>query len=135
MTEPTPVLLDPAIAAGVGLDPISDWPEAVLISGAQPTRVKSWFEGQITAQVIDIPDGALRFKNTDFDEVCVILNGSVTLANSQATHIFQTGDCYVIPKGFDGTFSTSGGYRAMTVMSTDALKQLMDDWKIEVGGT
>ena len=108
---------------------------AVGEAGAQPTRVKSWFEGQITAQVIDIPDGALRFKNTDFDEVCVILNGSVTLANSQATHIFQTGDCYVIPKGFDGTFSTSGGYRAMTVMSTDALKQLMDDWKIEVGGT
>lgn len=133
MTTPRPIRLNAEVAAGRDLDLMSDWPEDVRITGAHPSRLRTWFEGQVSAYVIHIPDGELRFSNVTFDEVCVVLEGAVTLTPIDGeAETFRAGEVYVIPKGFDGTFAPSGAYRAMTVMSTEAASQLFSDWQLGV---
>lgn len=131
MEYPEPVSLPVSVAGGTNLEPIEAWPEDVRIAGAEPTRFRTWFEGQITAQVIEISDGVLRFSATPFDELCVVLSGSVTMTpENGAPRTFRTGDVYVIPKGYVGLFAPNDGYRAMTVMETATLRALMADWNI-----
>lgn len=131
MKSPEPVALMPSVAGGADLEPIDAWPDDVRVSGAEPTRFRTWFEGQITAQVIEIADGVLRFSATPFDELCVVLHGSVTMTPANGIpRTFRKGDVYVIPRGFEGLFAPSDGYRAMTVMETATLRALMADWNI-----
>lgn len=135
MATITPIRLAREIASGAALDPIDGWPPEVQISGADPTSYKTWFEGEITAQVIQIADGVLRFADTRFDEVNIILAGELTMTPDGGEPLeLRAGDAYVIPRGYTGSFCPRNGYRAITVMDTAVLKSLMQEWNITTDG-
>lgn len=128
-----PIRLDSDLASGKGLEPLGPWPAGVRISGAEPALIKTWFEGQIAVQICQIPDGALRYPTTSFDEIVFVLNGSATVTpEGGGAHVFDKGQVFILPKGFRGTFAVSAGYREMTVMETGTMKALAQDWNLSV---
>ncbi len=130
---PVPIPFSHDLANGKGLEPIGPWPAGVRISGAEPALIKTWFEGQIAVQICQIPDGVLRYPTTNFDEIVFVLNGSATVTpEGSAVQVFDKGQIFILPKGFRGTFAVSGGYREMTVMETETMKALAQDWNLSV---
>ena len=63
------------------------------------------------------------------EEFCYILNGTATLIERNgAAHTFHTGDFFVIPKGFSGTFITQGNrlYQVLLVIADERSDSFAD---------
>lgn len=51
--------------------------------------------------------GTLRLASYPYDEVCVMLSGSVALVDqSGARRVFRAGDAFFVPRGFSGSWET-----------------------------
>jgi uncharacterized cupin superfamily protein len=131
MSSSIPVRLDAAVANGSKLDPMNPWPSEMLIHGVEPSRYKTWFEGQISAMVYAPQNGALRFSGTTFDEFVIVLHGHTILsADGASPQRFQQGDAFVLPQGFHGTWEFHDAYRELIVFETKALRAVMERWKL-----
>jgi hypothetical protein len=130
---PAPIRFARDLADGKGLEPLGPWPTGIRIAGAEPALVKTWFEGQIAVQVCQIPDGVLRYPRTPFDEIVIVLEGRATVTpDGGVAEIFDKGEVFILPEGFEGTFAVSDGYRELTVMETRVMRALAAEWGVSV---
>jgi len=128
----TPIVrLSAEMMAGKGLDRMGPLPKDVRISGGEPAFLNTWFEGQIASQMFAVADGVIRLSKSPFDEVVVVLNGSITVTpDGAAPQLFKKGDVFVICRGFGGTLQYRDAYREITILETKAFHSVMKDWDV-----
>jgi uncharacterized cupin superfamily protein len=126
-----PVRLATAMAGGAQLDLMNPWPAEMVVKGVEPSRYKTWFEGQISAMVYAPKTGMLRFSGTSYDEFVVVLHGHAILTADEASpERFTQGDAFVVPQGFRGTWEFHDEYRELIVFETRALQAVMKAWDL-----
>ena len=127
MTIVIPVRLTADVASGAQLGPMNPWPADMVVSGVEPSRFKTLFEGQIAAMVSAPQNGVLRFSGTSYDEFVVVLSGHTPLTPVGApSQQFHHGDNFVVPEGFRGTWKFFDEDRELIVFETRALQAVME---------
>ena len=122
----TPIAFDKSKLAGEGLDEMPLWPPEILKKGVESHRSHGFFAGEIVSMVYDADDGLLEFNDYPFDEFVHVLNGtSILTAAGGSPQEFKTGDTFVVPKGFNGTWEMRDNFRELIVMEANALAEGM----------
>lgn len=101
-----PVLLDRATLSGLGLEPVTaDW--------APPDRElfrKTVYSGErFDVTVMAGNTARTQWESYDVDEFVYVINGQATLTDETGfAQTFQTGDFFMVPKGFSGEWHSQG---------------------------
>jgi uncharacterized cupin superfamily protein len=125
-----PMLVKKSTLAGDGLEVLPvQWPKEMLKSGVKQHKDLAVYTGQLTASVYEPADGVLQFKDQPYDEIVHVLHGESTLTpTGGAPHRFKTGDIFVVPKGFTGTWEMRDNYREFIVIETNAYNAALAKW-------
>ena len=117
-----PVLLDKNKLNGEGLTSLeTPWPKRMLVTGIESHRFDSLFTGQLVVSIYEADDGLLKIIDYPFDEFVHVLNGRAILtAEGAEPQTFETGDSFVVPKGFTGTWEMQDDFREMIVIEKNA---------------
>jgi len=94
---------------GANPPPVETGKPNSIVSGDPATGVQNYFTdgtGQFFSGIWESSPGKWRVSYAE-NEFCGILSGRVVLTGSDGTtHEFKTGDAFVIPAGFEGTWET-----------------------------
>jgi uncharacterized cupin superfamily protein len=125
-----PVRLNRAQLEGQGLAPLAPWPEKMQLRPVASHRLLTWYAGEkLTSMIYDADDGLLQFTDLPYDELVQILKGSAILTSSDGTrHVFETGDHFVAPKGWTGTWELKDSYQELVTFETKSLEYAMSAW-------
>ena len=117
-----PILLDKNKLNGKGLTPLeTPWPKRMLVSGIESHRFDNLFTGQLVVSIYEADDGMVKIIDYPFDEFVHVLNGRAILtAEGAAPQTFETGDSFVVPKGFTGTWEMQDDFREMIIIEKNA---------------
>ena len=118
----TPVRLDPAKMAGLGLTAIpADAYSEILVDGELNMRVATLFEGaELRVSIFESTAAKTdhRTRATDVDEFVYVLSGKLILTEPSGTiHEYLPGDALVLPVGYTGTWEMQGNYRELVVLA------------------
>jgi uncharacterized cupin superfamily protein len=125
-----PFLVKKSALAGKDIPvlPVS-WPKDMVKSGIKQHRNLDIYSGQLTASVYEADDGVIEMKDQPYDEVVHVLHGEATLTSVGGTpHRFVSGDVFVVPKGFTGTWAMNDHYREFIVVETKAFNGALAKW-------
>jgi uncharacterized cupin superfamily protein len=94
---------------GTNPPPVEAGKPGTVVSGDPATRLQNYFTdntGQFFCGIWESSPGKWRVSYSE-NEFCGILSGRVILTGADAEpHEFKTGDAFVIPAGFEGTWET-----------------------------
>lgn len=80
-----------------------------IVSGTPTTRLQNYFSddtGQFFSGIWESSPGKWRVAYAE-NEFCGILSGRIILTNADGrSEEFKTGDAFIIPAGFEGTWET-----------------------------
>lgn len=111
---------------GKSLESMPLWPAEILKQGVESHKSGPLFGGQFVVLVYEGEDGLLDFTDYPFDEYCHVLNGtSVLTAEGGEPQTFTTGDHFVVPKGFTGTWKLKDNFRELIIMEAGAAAEGM----------
>jgi uncharacterized cupin superfamily protein len=108
MNEHSPIRLQQEDADGVTLKPCNLVPAEAVIDGDPKERGAELFtanDGRFVVGMWECTPYAEAFDAYPANEFCQVLKGRVTLTDEQGhSETFVTGDSYLVPEGFRGTF-------------------------------
>ena len=108
MTKLEIIRMSPDGPKGMGLPDINAESKEVAVSGEKFETGYNYFtdtSGQFTAGVWECSPCTLLMDNYPVNEVCYLLSGVVKISDREGkSELFKTGDCFAIPKGFNGTW-------------------------------
>ena len=94
---------------GVNAPPVETGKPENIVSGDPATRLQNYFSddiGQFHSGIWESSPGKWRVAYAE-NEFCGILSGRVVLTNADGqAQEFTSGDAFVIPAGFEGTWET-----------------------------
>ena len=125
-----PVRLDRKYMEGKDIPELAPWPAAMQLRPVKTHRTIQWYTGEkLSCMVYDADDGLLKFTNLPYDEHVVILNGTATLTSIDGkVEVFNKGDVFIAPKGWNGTWQLANGYRELICFETKSLDDAMKAW-------
>ena len=94
------------------------------MAGLQQMSACELFSGGFVVDVWETQDGGtLLLKNYPFDQFVRVLSGKTTVKSKAGSlRTFVAGESFVIPKGFNGTWTVSKGFREMLIIESKSLK-------------
>jgi uncharacterized cupin superfamily protein len=118
------VTLSRGALRGEGLQHVPPYRKEVTVAGLQQISARELFSGGFVVDVWETQDGGtLLLKNYPFDQFVHVLSGNTTLkSNDGSLRSFVAGESFVIPKGFNGTWTVSKGFREMLIIESKSLK-------------
>ena len=126
------VPLSVAIRSGQDLEPMNPWPAEMERTPTVAHAQGTWFDGQeITALVYEAEDGMIHFTDLPYDEFVFVLNGTAVLTTDGGEpQEFHTGDSFVAPRGWTGTWEFRKTYRELIVFEKKSLAAAVEKWKL-----
>jgi len=117
---------------GKDLPPMPMWPEEMMPRPIASNRNVVWYAGEdIITCVYEADDGTVAFTDLPYDEHVHILNGEAVLTSVDGrVDTYGTGDWFVAPKGWSGSWEMRGGYRELIVFHTASLLAAAKKWGI-----
>ena len=111
------VRIGPTPGNETGLAP---WPwnpnDVLLTEGMTPVGAKGYEDRGLTLGTWACNEGAVEILGHPVDEACFVIRGSVTLTDSDGrSETFKTGEGFLLPRGFRGTWSQSDGFAKLFV--------------------
>ena len=99
---------------------LATWPwnanDVLLTQGMTPRGSKSYEDRGITLGTWTCNAGAVDIQGHAVDEACFVIRGSVTLTDSAGTsETFSTGEGFLLPRGFRGTWAQSDDFAKLFV--------------------
>lgn len=110
---------------GKGLEAVPPYRKELRLAGLQQVSAREIFNGAIVIDVWETQDGGtLLLKNYPFDQYVQVLAGTTTLnTNDGSSRTFVTGDAFVVPRGFKGTWTLSQGFRELLIIESKSLQE------------
>lgn len=98
------------IAVGVGTPIVPVWGEGAASSDWQETEWRTFGDeaaGKTFGGAWEGHAGTLVLRDQPYEEVCIMLLGSVTLIDEEGgERTYVAGDAFVVPRGFSGVWKT-----------------------------
>jgi uncharacterized cupin superfamily protein len=119
----SPIRLDKNEITNTELDSVDPWPESI---SAKPGKhaMKELFGGEFSVNLYESEPALLKFDDFPFDEFVHILSGTAVLTDAAGnSQTFNTGDSFLMSKGFSGTWELQGKYREMFIMETESMNK------------
>ena len=113
--------LNPASLRGMTLESIPPWPDDMVLSGTNEHRQKILHEGEFVIALYEaMPatiDVAIPYT---YDEYVLVLEGSVVLTSTEGVRQeYQTGDQFLVPRGWTGTWEMPSRFRELIIVETE----------------
>ena len=113
--------LNPASLRGMTLESLPPWPDDMVLSGTNEHRQKILHEGEFVIALYEaMPatiDVAIPYT---YDEYVLVLEGSVVLTSTEGVRQeYQTGDQFLVPKGWTGTWEMPSRFRELIIVETE----------------
>lgn len=104
------------------MDPLPTWPAEMVINGDLRQWQKVVFKGeQIIGAIWLSKQGKLQIDGYPYDQMVLVLDGSVTLQPEGGQDVtYNTGDIFLVPKGYKGTWEMPGDYKEYITVETKA---------------
>ena len=113
--------LNPASLREMALESLPPWPDDMLLSGTNEHGQKILHEGEFVIALYEaMPatiDVAIPYT---YDEYVLVLEGSVVLTSTEGVRQeYQTGDQFLVPQGWTGTWEMPSRFRELIIVETD----------------
>ncbi|WP_435212803.1 cupin domain-containing protein [Luminiphilus sp. nBUS_16] len=113
--------LNPASLREMPLESIPPWPDDMVLSGTNEHWQKILHEGEFVIALYEaMPatiDVAIPYT---YDEYVLVLEGSVVLTSTEGVRQeYQTGDQFLVPQGWTGTWEMPSRFRELIIVETD----------------
>lgn len=113
--------LNPASLREMTLESIPPWPDDMVLSGTNEHWQKILHEGEFVIALYEaMPatiDVAIPYT---YDEYVLVLEGSVVLTSTEGVRQeYQTGDQFLVPQGWTGTWEMPSRFRELIIVETD----------------
>ena len=104
------------------LDDLPPWPQEVVLSGANEHGQKVLHSGNVVAALYGAEAARLSVSEPfPYDEYVLVLAGEVTLTSDGGhSQTFDTGDSFLVPKGWTGIWDMPGQYLEKIVVEAAA---------------
>lgn len=122
-----PLLLASSYQHGKALEELPPWPASMIVRPLAHHSFVNWYKGpELTAMVYEASDGVISVTDMSYDEHSRVLHGTALLTSANGeVHKFHTGDTFVVPRGWSGTWEFSDGYREELTFYTKSLDEAM----------
>jgi len=105
----------------MALESLPPWPDDMLLSGTNEHGQKILHEGEFVIALYEaMPatiDVAIPYT---YDEYVLVLEGSVVLTSTEGVRQeYQTGDQFLVPQGWTGTWEMPSRFRELIIVETD----------------
>jgi len=112
------ITFDKKDLAGVDLPQVAPLPKETVLAGSDKNWQKLLYVGQVGVGIWQAEPMKLSVNPQTVDEYIYVLDGKLTLTSADGTvNKFAAGDSFVLPKGFVGTWETTGMYRQLIVVN------------------
>ena len=122
MTENFPILIAKSFLEGKGLvptDPNRATDKAIQTDLPISSSTHKFYEGKISAYVIDAAPGKVRIDGLPVDEFVQILEGRLILTPDEGEEMeFKKGDYLIVPEGYTGYWTMPEQYREFVIINT-----------------
>jgi uncharacterized cupin superfamily protein len=123
--SPPIVALDHKAFRGEGLERVPPYKKELTLAGMQQLSARELFSGAFVVDIWASKDGGtLLLRDYPFDQYVHVLQGKTTLTTKEGvSRSFSSGDSFVIPRGFKGTWMVSKGFREVLIIESKSLKE------------
>ena len=95
------------------------WPSRICQVPGHTHRISELHANELLVCVYDGDDAVLHLQNYPFDEFVVVMSGKAILTGSDnLSHEYSVGDCFLVPKGFTGTYEIRDNFREVLVINS-----------------
>jgi uncharacterized cupin superfamily protein len=113
--------LNSAALREMTLESLPPWPDDMVLSGTNEHGQKILHEGEFVIALYEaMPatiDVAIPYT---YDEYVLVLEGSVVLISTEGVRQeYQTGDQFLVPRGWTGTWEMPSRFRELIIVETD----------------
>ena len=104
------------------LEVLPPWPEGVVLAGVNEHAQKVLHEGEVVAALYGADAARLNVSEPfPYDEYVLVLRGEVILTSEDgSSQTFGTGDGFLVPKGWTGTWDMPEQYLEKIIVETTA---------------
>ena len=104
------------------LEALPPWPEGVVVAGVNKHAQKVLHEGEVVAALYGADAARLNVSEPfPYDEYVLVLRGEVILTSEDgSSQTFGTGDGFLVPKGWTGTWDMPEQYLEKIIVETTA---------------
>lgn len=87
-------------------------------NGALSAKVKMLWAGDFTSLILQTESGKIDYSDYPGEEFVTVLSGRAILTDKQTlkSYHFASGDMFLLPKGWRGTWQVNGTYRELVVL-------------------
>ena len=106
----------------MGLESIPAYPAEDVLTGTGENWMKIMHQGEVVVAIYESTPALIKIQQPfPYDEFVIVLQGEVTLTSIDGqTQTYKTGDNFLVPKGFLGTWDMPQHHREMIVVETKA---------------
>ena len=106
----------------VKLDSIPPWPAEMVLKGANEHALKVLHKGELVVTIYSAEPGVIKIiEPYPYDEFVLVLEGQVTLIPIDGdAQTYLTGESFLVPKGWQGTWDMPYKFREMIIVETKA---------------
>ncbi len=104
------------------LESIPPFPAEIVLKGESKNWEQVLHQGDFVVAVFEASPAIIDISDPfPYDEFVLVLEGQVTLTNIDGEkQTYKSGDTFLVPKGWLGTWDMPGNYREMIVIETKA---------------
>lgn len=104
------------------LDSIPPWPAEMVLKGTNEHALKVLHKGEIVVTVYAAEPALIKIiEPYPYDEFVLVLEGQVTLTPIDGdAQTYLTGESFLVPKGWQGTWDMPFKFREMIIVETKA---------------
>jgi uncharacterized cupin superfamily protein len=106
----------------MALESTPAFPPELVLKGKQENWMKILHQGEVVVALYESTPAVIDVKEPfPYDEFVVVLEGEVTLTHTNGQkQTYKTGENFLVPKGWTGTWDMPEHYREMIVVETKA---------------
>ena len=113
--------LNPASLREMTLESIPPWPDDMVLSGTNEHWQKILHEGEFVIALYEAMPATIDVAVPyTYDEYVLVLEGSVVLTSTEGVRqAYQTGDQFLVPQGWTGTWEMPSRFRELIIVETE----------------
>jgi uncharacterized cupin superfamily protein len=119
-----PIPLNDLMKSPDGFKTLPPWPRDMVKWGDKHHAMREVFVGEFAVDIYEASDGLVVLKDQPYDELVRVVHGECILTpdGGKPMH-FKSGDLFIVPKGYSGSWEGRGGFRELIVVETKAYKR------------
>ena len=124
-----PMRLTHTLHSREGFEPLEPWAASFVVRGGDKHAYRDIFDGDLDVGLYESKDEKVRLEKQPYDEFVYVVRGEAVLTpeGHEAQH-YRSGDFFLVPKGYTGTWETKNDYRELVVVEAASSARAEKYW-------